>query len=336
MTPFGNVPASSVLPVFFDTFAAATGAPITMTNFAVGDVLIYKGTSMTQRSSTAGVVLLDTDGVDLDGITGIQGFSIDLGDNTDAGFYATGSFFNVVVSTVTVDGQTLSFVAATFRIVAAEGTAGTPVADATRWNNLATVELPLVPTTAGRKLDVSAGGEAGVDWANVGSPTTAVGLSGTTVKAVTDAVALPASATIAITGNITGNLSGSVGSVTGAVGSVTGAVGSVAGLTASDVGAIKTTTDKFVFTVANQVDCNVITKTGFALSATGSAAMTEGYPAKGGTGTLPQLLYNILQLLEEKSIASTTQTILKRDQATTMGTYTLDSATTPSSITRAT
>jgi hypothetical protein len=60
-----------------------------------------------------------------------------------------------------------------------------------------------------------------------------------------------------ITGSITGNLSGSVGSVTGAVGSVTGAVGSVTGLTASDVGAIKTQTDKLTFTVANQVDSNV-------------------------------------------------------------------------------
>lgn len=44
----------------------------------------------------------------------------------------------------------------------------------------------LKPTTAGRDLDVSAGGEAGVDWANVGSPTTVVGLSGTTVKTATD------------------------------------------------------------------------------------------------------------------------------------------------------
>lgn len=61
----------------------------------------------------------------------------------------------------------------------------------------------------------------------------------------------------AITGNITGNLSGSVGSVTGAVGSVTGAVGSVTGLTASDVGAIKAKTDSLTFTVANQVDANI-------------------------------------------------------------------------------
>lgn len=40
---------------------------------------------------------------------------------------------------------------------------------------------PLQPTVAGRTLDVTAGGEAGLDWANIGSPTTSVALSGTTV-----------------------------------------------------------------------------------------------------------------------------------------------------------
>lgn len=44
---------------------------------------------------------------------------------------------------------------------------------------------PLQPTTIGRKLDVSTGGEAGVDWANVGSPTTTLNLSGTTVGTAT-------------------------------------------------------------------------------------------------------------------------------------------------------
>lgn len=47
-------------------------------------------------------------------------------------------------------------------------------------------QAPLQPTTAGRTLDVSTGGEAGIDWANVGSPTTTVSLSGTTVKTATD------------------------------------------------------------------------------------------------------------------------------------------------------
>ncbi len=44
----------------------------------------------------------------------------------------------------------------------------------------------LQPTTVGRFLDVSAAGEAGIDWANIGSPTTTVNLSGTTVKTATD------------------------------------------------------------------------------------------------------------------------------------------------------
>lgn len=45
----------------------------------------------------------------------------------------------------------------------------------------AAVTTRLAPTTAGRTLDVSTGGEAGIDWANVGSPTTTLNLSGTTV-----------------------------------------------------------------------------------------------------------------------------------------------------------
>jgi hypothetical protein len=77
--------------------------------------------------------------------------------------------------------------------------------------------------------------------------------------------------TMDITGNITGNLSGSVGSVTGAVGSVTGAVGSVTGLTASDVGAIKAKTDNLTFTVANQVDANIKSVAGTTVTGTGAA-----------------------------------------------------------------
>jgi len=53
------------------------------------------------------------------------------------------------------------------------------------WNGTAEV-LPLSATTAGRTLDVSATGEAGLDWNNIGAPTTTVNLSGTTVKTATD------------------------------------------------------------------------------------------------------------------------------------------------------
>lgn len=44
----------------------------------------------------------------------------------------------------------------------------------------------LAPTVSGRTLDVTATGEAGIDWANIGGPTTTVNLSGTSVKTATD------------------------------------------------------------------------------------------------------------------------------------------------------
>lgn len=81
----------------------------------------------------------------------------------------------------------------------------------------------LKPTVAGRTLDVSTGGEAGLDWANVGAPTTTQNLSATTIS-TSQAVASVSGAVGSVTGNVGGNVTGSVGSVTGAVGSVTAAV----------------------------------------------------------------------------------------------------------------
>lgn len=59
-------------------------------------------------------------------------------------------------------------------------------ANPTAWDGTdITTGVPLAPTTAGRTLDVSATGEAGVDWGNVGGQTTTVGLTNTTVGTVT-------------------------------------------------------------------------------------------------------------------------------------------------------
>lgn len=125
----GDVPASSTLYIPFSTYAGSTGASATLTGLAVTDIEIYKNGSVTQRASDAGYALLDTDGIDFDAITGIHGFSVDLSDNTDAGFYSVGGFYWVVVSSVTVDSQTVNFIAATFRIIAAEAIAGKPKVD---------------------------------------------------------------------------------------------------------------------------------------------------------------------------------------------------------------
>lgn len=77
-------------------------------------------------------------------------------------------------------------------------------------------------------------------------------------------------------------------------------------------------------------------KTGFALSATGSAALTEAYAADGATPTLNQMLYQIWAFLAEKNVSGTTLTAKKLDGSTTAMTFTLDSSSAPTSITRAT
>lgn len=324
----------------------------------------------------------------------------------------------------------------------------------------------LQPTTAGRTLDVSAGGEAGVDWANVGSPTTALALTGTTIATTqkvdietiktnpvvnAGTVTFPTNATLAsttnitggtittvtttttatnvttvnglaanvitaasiaadagteiaaavwdrdatlsqtqgtfgqaigdpvadtntiykavvtdaagatvgvdvvavkaetasiqvdtndlqtqvgvagagltainlpdqtmnITGDITGNLSGSVGSVTGAVGSVT------AGVT------VTTNNDKTGYALTAGERTSIAT-------AIGTRQITESYRANGAAPTLDQALSETLAHLGESAIASTTKTINKFDHVTAAETFTLDSATAPTSITRAT
>lgn len=91
------------------TTYASSGASVTMTGLAVTDIEIYKNGSTTQRSSDNGYALLDTDGIDFDGVTGVHGFSVDLSDNTVSGFYAAGSQYWVVVNAITVDSQTVVF-----------------------------------------------------------------------------------------------------------------------------------------------------------------------------------------------------------------------------------
>ena len=167
----GNVPANSTLYIPFASYGKTNGESITLTGLAVTDIEIYKNGSVTQRASDAGYALLDTDGIDFDGLTGIHGFSVDLSDNTDASFYAVGSFYWVVVSSVTIDSQTVNFIAATFRIVAAEAIAGKPKVDVDAWLGTAAA----TPTVAGVPE---------VDLTHVAGATTNVAALATNVDAI--------------------------------------------------------------------------------------------------------------------------------------------------------
>src|SRR3990167_1108863 len=141
--------------VKFTTRRFSTGAPFTLAGTPV--ISAYVGNSLTQI--TAGITLT----VDFDGVTGLNNVRVVA---TAANGYDAGSNYQLVITTGTVGGTSVvGYVVAEFGLEARSA---------------------LRPTTAGRTLDVSAGGEAGLDWANVGSPTTTVGLSGTTVKTATD------------------------------------------------------------------------------------------------------------------------------------------------------
>jgi len=148
----GDFDTSSVVYFKFTTFRPSTGAPFTLAGTPA--LSVYKDSSTTQ--TTTGVTLT----ADFDSVTGLNHVAVDT--SADGTFYAAGSFFDVVITTGTVDS------------VSAVGTV------VGRFTLRKT--SPLKPTTAGRTLDVSSGGEAGLDWANIGSPTTTVNLSGTTIS----------------------------------------------------------------------------------------------------------------------------------------------------------
>jgi len=189
--------------------------------------------------------------------------------------------------------------------------AGVPNVNVKTWNDLVTVALPLVPTTAGRTLDVSATGEAGLDWANVGSPATALDLSGTTIATTqkvdietiktnpvvnAGTVTFPTTATLASTTNIMAGTITTVTNLTNAptsgdltatmktsvttaataatpiAASVTGAVGSVTGNVGGSVGSVVGAVGSVTGLTASNLDVAVST-----LATAANLATVAGY-----------------------------------------------------------
>lgn len=118
MYPYlGKVRPGSTLFVPFHTFDSNDpSASVTITGLATTDIEVYKDASMTQRASDSGYALVDTDGIDIDTTTGIHGITIDLSDNTTAGFWAAGSDYVVVIASITVDAATINFIPVRFSI----------------------------------------------------------------------------------------------------------------------------------------------------------------------------------------------------------------------------
>lgn len=124
MIDLGTVKPGSTIRVPFGSYAGATGASSATTGLAVGDVLIFKDGSATERASTAGFTVT----ADFDSRTGLNLIAIDLSDNTTAGFYAAGSEYIVMIGDVTIDSQTVRFPLARFRIGMQGATLDTTIA----------------------------------------------------------------------------------------------------------------------------------------------------------------------------------------------------------------
>jgi hypothetical protein len=152
--------------------------------------------------------------------------------------------------------------------------------------------------------------------------------AGTNIQLPSNGLANVTAWTVALTGNVTGNLSGSVGSVTGAVGSVTGAVGSVTGLTASNLDA----------TISSRLATSGYTAPPTAAqnaTAVLTTQMTESYAALHTAPTLAEIVFEQRALQAEKAASGTTLQTKKIDGSTNGPAYTLNSSTSPTSITRA-
>lgn len=154
----GDFGAGDTLDFKFTTFRPSTGAPFTLAGTPA--ISVYKDNSTTQ--STTGVTLT----VDFDAVTGLHHVRITTA--SDGTFYADGSAFECVITAGTVDSVSV---------------VGSCIGRFTL-----RYQACLYPTTHATKLDVSAAGNAGIDWANVASPTTTLNLSGTTVSTVTGSV----------------------------------------------------------------------------------------------------------------------------------------------------
>lgn len=205
--------------------------------------------------------------------------------------------------TVAVIIKTSSSGAKTTPIVMYPEEAGDIRVNATQWNSLTTVALPLTPTTAGRTLDVSAGGEAGLDWANIGSPTTAVNLSATNID-VDQVVASVSGAVGSVTGLTAANLDVAVSSRMATYTQPTGFLaatfpgGTIANTTNITAGTITTTTN---LTNLPAITANWLTAAGTAADFT--TEIQTGLATAANLSTLQTTANDILTDTAEIGVA---------------------------------
>lgn len=305
----------------FCTAAPDTGAPATLSGTPA--IAAYVGNSATQI--TAGLTL----GVDHDSVTGLNLVTAVL---TSGNGYADNTDIDFVITTGTVDGNSaVGYVIGrcTLGRSGAYKRLGAP-AGASHAADLADIEGKVddlesrlgtpgdfgsgTSTIAANLQDMADNGTAAFDRSTDslqalrdhiadGTNLTEAGGTGDHLTAIN----LP-NQTMDITGNITGNLSGSVGSVTGAVGSVTGAVGSVTGNVGGNV-------TGSVGSLAAQAKADVNAEVLDVLNTDTFAEPGQGAPA--ATNSLVNKISFLYKAWRNRSTQTATEYALYADDATT-------------------
>lgn len=270
------------------------------THKADGTPITLAGTPVAKAykdgSSTTEVTTGVTLTVDFDGLTGSHLLVVDT--SADGAFYSAGSDFFVKLTAGTVDS---------ISVVGAE------LLQFSLANRSA-----LRPTAADRTLDVAATGEAGLDFDNIKQATGATTLTNVTVPTVTTVGTVNALAADSV------NASALAASAVTEIQAGLSTLDAAGVRTALGLGSANLDTQLAALPTAAEIFAAVVT-----------TALTESYAADGAAPTLAQALFLIQQRLTEFAISGTTITTKKLDGSTTAATFTLDSATAPTSSTRA-
>lgn len=313
MAHLGDFDLSTVVYGKFTTYRPSTGAAFTLGGTPA--LSVYKDNSVTQ--STTGVTLT----ADFDTVTGLNHFAIDT--SADGTFYSSGSFFDIVITTGTVDSvSVVGSVVGSFTLrknsALKPATAGrTVVVDASGLVDANTVKVG--PTGSGTaqtagdiigdtndiqtrlpaalvsgRMDSSVGAmaantlTAAATAADFGAEMATAVWTDTTAGDFTVALSVGKSVMNGValgTGLTVAAVSGAVGSVTGAVGSVTGSVGgNVVGSVGSVTGAVGSVTGAVGSVTAGVTVTTNNDKTGYALTSAEENAIADALLARNVSG----------------------------------------------------
>lgn len=263
--------------------------------------------------------------------------------------FEAGKWYSVIAS-ATVNSIAGKGRVAHFQCVPAESSAGVPKVDVSHWTGTGVAS----PDTAGYpKVTLKSGtgtGEVSLSSGTVtltdGSLSAAKFAAGAITSTViatgaVDADALASDAVTEIAAGITiptaAQIRAEIDSNSTRLAAIEGDTGTdlpstlstIAGYLDTEIAAIKAKTDNLPSDPADASDVAA------AITAAWTTALTESYATDGSAATPAQLLYMILCSVSEFSISGTTITGKKLDGSTTAMTWTIDSATDPTSRTRA-